>query len=107
MLLNRGLIAVAVSVAIPICFATEKLTRDGLSAFEFPNYEGAVNISTNQDAVQYPGSKIGAMSNAMSNQKHLMLLAKVKRTLLGGRQFCNLGYYYCPGKSSLSFAANL
>lgn len=109
--LNQGLIALVVSVAIPICFATKVLPRGRYSGLEFPvaagTYEVTVNISYRPDVVPHPRLWLPAIPV----QKHFVSSepspAKVRRTLLGARQSCDAGYGYCSSKSVLSFAQNL
>lgn len=114
MLLSQGLIALAVSLAIPICFTAKVLPRGRLSAIEFPvgaginGYDVVVNISNRPDALPRPRLRLPGIQD----QQHLISsessLAKVRRTLLGARQSCQYAdQTLCVGKSSLSFAPSL
>lgn len=111
MLFNQGLVAVAVSVAIPICSATKVLPQGRPAAVDIPAaagiHEVTVNISDRPDAVPYPRLRLPVIPVQKPLRPSESSPAQVKRTLLGARQYCDDGYGYCYGQSSLSFVANL
>lgn len=114
MLLNQGLIALAVSLAIPLSFTAKVLPRGPHSAIEFPvsagvyGHDVTVNISDRPDAIPRPRQRlpgIQVQQHPISSESNL---AKVRRTLLGARQSCRYAdQTACIGKSSLSFAPRL